>query len=87
MLPLQVSKIHMCCMSADGKEIPQASEAERGQYVYNDVIHPAGVYWIRFVGTCCLRVCVWFCDPGPLHWLLGSCCEHVVVWHLHCMFQ
>ena len=68
MLPLQVSKIHMCCMSADGKEIPQASEAERGQYVYNDVIHPAGVYWIVWFRGRLLPCCA--CVTGPLPWIL-----------------
>jgi len=29
-------------MQAGGKEVPQAAAEERGQYFYNDVIHPAG---------------------------------------------
>ncbi|KAI7842255.1 hypothetical protein COHA_003896 [Chlorella ohadii] len=39
--PFKYSKVHMCCMQAGGKEVPQAAEEERRQYFYNDVIHPA----------------------------------------------
>ncbi|PRW60464.1 expressed protein isoform A [Chlorella sorokiniana] len=39
--PFKYTKIHVAGMMAGGKEVPQAAEAERGRYFYNDVIHPA----------------------------------------------